>query len=309
MSGRPPRFEPAVVEEIARNALGEAVAEAHHLAVGWGNENWRVRTEGGSAFVLKLGPPESGPKWQATRGAYGIAASLGVPVNDLVHFDPSCDVAGGWVVRILRWMEGEDAGPVVLGDVERRRRFFAELGVAVRALHSHPVEQFSSRLDGSAPAFDGWDAYVAYRWPQVRARLEAAAAFDADEIDALAAEIAALAAGVADVARPALCHRDLHLGNLLATPEGGLAAVLDFDGAEAWDPAIDVVKLRWLVFPHHPGAADAFAEGYGEVPAAWDERVRLVELLELTNTVANAVADTDRSFERSARQRLAEVRR
>ena len=113
---------------------------------------------------------------------------------------------------------------------------------------------------------------------------------------------------MAGVVTPALCHRDLHLGNVLATPDGHLAAVLDFDGAEAWDPAIDVVKLRWLVFPDHEGAADAFARGYGPFPPRWDERVRLVELLELTNTVANAVADGDEAFERSARARLAAVR-
>jgi aminoglycoside phosphotransferase (APT) family kinase protein len=307
MSSRPPRFEAAVVEAVAADALGAGVAWARHLAVGWGNENWRVRTVTGDDFVLKLGPPESGPKWQATRGAYAVAAARGVPVNELVHFDPSCAAAGGWVVRILRWVDGVEPAPV-LSDPAHCRRFFTSLGVAVRSLHEHPVDGFCSRLDGSKPSFGRWDDYVAFRWSEVRARVEAAAAFGEAEISDLERELAESAAAVADVVRPALCHRDLHLGNLLATPDGGLAAVLDFDGAEAWDPAIDVVKLRWLVFPHQPGAAEAFAAGYGEPPARWDERVRLVDVLELTNTVANAVATQDESFERSARQRLAEVR-
>jgi hypothetical protein len=40
----------------------------------------------------------------------------------------------------------------------------------------------------------------------------------------------------------------------------------------------------------------------------WDERVHLVELLELTNAVANAVITNDEPFEASARSRLAVVR-
>ena len=307
--GRPPRFSADVVSAIAADALGTSTAEVLHLAVGWGNENWRVRTVEGDDFVLKLGPPGSAPKWEATREAYAIAASRGMPVNELVHFDASCAAAGGWVVRVLRWVDGVDPAPVVADPVPARR-FFGELGVAVRSLHQHPVERFSSRLDGSKPGFDRWDAYVAHRWPEIVARVEAAGAFGDVELSELGEEVAALAAAVSDVARPALCHRDLHLGNLLATPDGGLAAVLDFDGAEAWDPAIDVVKLRWLVFPAvGAAAAEAFAAGYGSLPARWDERVRLAELLELVNTVGNAVAAGDPSYERSARRRLAEVRR
>jgi hypothetical protein len=43
-------------------------------------------------------------------------------------------------------------------------------------------------------------------------------------------------------------------------------------------------------------------------PPKWHERIHVVELLELTNTVANAIATTDRAFEQSARRRLADVR-
>jgi aminoglycoside phosphotransferase (APT) family kinase protein len=291
------------VAAVAEAALAVDVQRADHLPVGWGNENWRVEAGGGERFVVKLGPPESAPKWQATRNAYAIAAAQDVPVPELLHFDPACAVAGGWVVRILRWIDGEAPASGAIGAA-----FFRELGAAVRRLHDHAVDAFSSRLDGSAPSFARWDGYVAHRWPQVRARLEVTQAFDRAQIDELEREITAGAVAVADAARPALCHRDLHLGNLLATEDGHLAAILDFDGAEAWDPAIDVVKLRWLVFPYHPGAAEAYAEGYGVTPPKWHERIHLVELLELTNTVANAIATTDRAFEQSARRRLADVR-
>ena len=124
MSGRPRRFEADLVRAVAATALGQAVACAEHLPVGWGNENWRVETDEGERFVVKLGPAESAPKWGATRAAYAVAAARGVPVPELVHFDPACAAAGGWVVRILRWIDGVPAdgiGPP----------FFEELGAAV----------------------------------------------------------------------------------------------------------------------------------------------------------------------------------
>ena len=308
-NGRPPRFDAATVRAIAADALGADIEHAVHVPVGWGNENWRVETaDRRDRFVVKLGPPGSAAKWAATRIAYGVAAERGLPVPELLHADAAGERAGGWVVRILRWI---DAHPpeAVLTSNDARARFFTEVGAAVRALHGHPVDAFSSRLDGSAPTFERWDGYVAFRWEQVRARAAAARAFEPQELDALERELTELAQAVADSAEPALCHRDLHLGNLLATDDAHLAAVLDFDGAEAWDPAIEVVKLRWLVFPDHPGADEHFAAGYGGWPPQWDERVRLAEVLELSNVVANAVANGERAFERSARRRLAEVRR
>jgi Ser/Thr protein kinase RdoA (MazF antagonist) len=293
------------VAAIASAALGVDVVRAVHLAVGWGNENWRAAAADGTEYVVKFGPPESGPKWAATARAYAIGASQGVPVPELLSFDPSCASAGGWVVRVLRWVDGRQP--------ERpTASFFAEVGRAVRALHDAPVvDAFSSRLDGSAPSFARWDDYIAYRLPSVVARCRSCDAFAPGDLDALVAEIESVASVVAGDAMAALCHRDLYLGNLLSADASDehLAAILDFDGAEAWDPPIDVVKLRWLVEPDHPGAVEAFLDGYGAPRSArWDERVRLAELLELTNAVANAVLTKDPTFERSARDRLAEVR-
>ena len=287
-------------------ALGDAVDEAEHLAVGWGNENWRIESRG-ARFIAKFGPPGSAAKWGATHGVYELATTAGLPVPTLVHFEPSCAEADGWVLRIFTWMEGRPAADVIrTGDPAHT--FFEELAATVDTLHELPAAAFSSRLDGSAPAFERWSEYIEHRLTSVLDRVRATAAFTSADADAIVATITELAVDVDATARPAVCHRDLYLDNLLATPTGSLAAILDFDGAEAWDPAIDVVKLRWLVFPHHPGSEAAFLAAYGSRPQ-WDERVRLAELLELLNAVPNAVAAGDPVFEASARGRLAEVLR
>lgn len=303
-AGRAPRFDPQQVR-AAVAAAGLETTDVTHLPVGWGNENWRIRAATGDGWIVKLGPPGSAPKWGATHVVYATARTVGLPVPELVHYDEECDVVDGWTVRIFTWMPGRPPRQV-LDLTSRAAAFFEDLALAMRALHSVPRPTFSSRLDGSAPSYRRWNDYVTYRLSAVLQRVRRTGAFAVTEADAVVREITSLADSISDWATPAICHRDLHLDNLLATADGRLAAILDFDGAEAWDPAIDVVKLRWLVFPNHPGAEDAFNQAYGPSPR-WDERVRLVELLELLNTVPNAMARNDASFEASARKRLRDV--
>lgn len=208
-------------------------------------------------------------------------------------------------MRIFTWIVGVDPR-TVLDDRRRSETFFEQLATATRHLHGIGVEEFSSRLDGSAPTFRRWSEYVAYRLPAVLVRVRARRAFERPDAEHLAGIIEQLAHQVDEVATPAICHRDLHLDNLLPDTDGHLVGVVDFDGAEAWDPAIDLVKLRWLVFPNHPGAEEVFTATYGQ-PVQWESRVRLVELLELLNAIPNAMSAGDRDFEESARKRLAVV--
>lgn len=301
---RPRRFTADEVREATAAALTSAVATAEHLPVGWGNENWRVEA-GGQRLIAKLGPPESATKWAATHPVYQLARGAGLPLPELVHFDPACDAVGGWTLRIFTWMDGV-APREVLQDQAATRTFFGELARALRTLHSLPAPRFSSRLDGSAPSFSRWSDYIAYRLPTVLERVRVTESFSEAEAGSLADTVTALAATVDAVAEPAICHRDIYLDNLLATPTGGLAALLDLDGVEAWDSAIDIVKLRWLVFPNYPGSEDVFRSAYGE-QVQWEDRVRLAELLELLNAVPNAIAAGDSQFEESARRRLHQV--
>jgi hygromycin-B 7''-O-kinase len=67
-----------------------------------------------------------------------------------------------------------------------------------------------------------------------------------------------------ECSRPVLCHNDLHTGNLLAqVKEGGvrLSGVLDFEGALAGDPLMDVAKALYYL---NAEARNAVLEGYGD---------------------------------------------
>ncbi|WP_162605434.1 aminoglycoside phosphotransferase family protein [Jiangella ureilytica] len=297
----------AVLAAAAR-ALGSETSDAARVPRGWGGQNWRVTADGGERFLVKFGDPASAEKWSAASSAYDLARRAGVPAPRLAAFEAHCPEAGGAAMRLLTWVDGVEPASVLRGDAAVGR-FFGDLGTALRRLHAIDLETFSSRLDGSAPVFARWTGYVAYRLPQVAGRVAATDAFQPAAFAALAGRITDLAERVSAAVAPAPCHRDLYLDNLLATPDAGLAALVDFDGAEAWDPAVDLVKLRWQVFPRYPGARAAFEAAYhpADVPPRWPERVELVELLELVNHVANARAVGDRGFEDLGRDRLTQV--
>jgi aminoglycoside phosphotransferase (APT) family kinase protein len=278
----------ADVSVAASSLLDAPIAEAAPLPVSSANETWRVVTDAGARYVIKIGPLGFEAKWRSAHRALDLAQTVGVPVAPLVRSAPQ----DGRFVRAFEWIEGQPPDPAGLGD-DGVRRLFTDLGAALRALHGIELDAFSSRLDGSAPSFTRWPDYLEYRLAAITARCRATCALDADELDRVCGAVNRLAAAVGDHARPALCHRDLYADNLLVDPTGRLVAILDFDTAEAWDRAGEFDKLDRLLISAFPGARPWFEAAYREgrpTPPRWDERVRLVALIEALNTLPNAIA-------------------
>lgn len=299
-----PALDASEAHALAGDVLGERPRAVDLVPAGWAGQNWRLETASG-AYVMKVGPAASAAKWSAARIALDLASTAGVPVPRLVHFS----VRGGVVVRALEWIDGVTPDALA-GRPDAVRRFGTDLGTAIAALHGVGLERFTSRLDGSGPAFPTWGAYVDHRLTQIRARSLANATVDRTLLDRSTDVITVLARDVTDVARPALCHRDLYADNLLVGEDGDLRAVLDWDMAEAWDAAGDWFKLDWLLHPALPGTAEAvdtaYRAGRGDLPR-WEERKRLVDVMEALNTVANAVGSrAGNDFTERARARLEE---
>lgn len=288
-------------------AIGRDDLMATPVDEGWGNDNWRIDGPGGP-WLLKLSPASYGPKWAASHRAMALAAAAGVPVPTLVHLL----VEGPMAARLLTWVDGEPAAAVV-GDPARTDRFVASLGTALRALHGIRADGFSSRLDGSGPRFASWAAYLAHRLDQVTDRCRAAGAPEPDTVVQAARAVTALAARIDGDAVPTLCHRDLHLANLLVDAAGTLCGVLDWDGAEAWDAAGDVFKLEWLVAPALGVDPDRLEVAeHGPAPAGrphrWAERKLAVQLIEALNVIPNAlIQGWAPAFGRSAGDHLARL--
>jgi len=79
--------------------------------------------------------------------------------------------------------------------------------------------------------------------------------------------------------RPVLCHNDLHAGNLLADYSAGslrLAGVLDFEGALAGDPLMDIAKALYYLTDD---TKTALLYGYGDTGRRhWSETLDLYHL-------------------------------
>jgi Ser/Thr protein kinase RdoA (MazF antagonist) len=280
------------------------VGDVKPVERGFGNENWLVHTAEGS-LLAKVGPSSASVhKWQCGMAASELARAAGVPVPEPIAFVEASALLDGRPFRVFRWIDGQHPSTVI-GDAPCRDRFFRQLGEAVARLHRIELPTFTSRINGDAPAFELWSEYLDYRWGEVRARA-VGAGIDERLLEEVGARLPPLARSVDRRVRPALCHRDLYLDNLLADRDGNLVAILDFDMAEAWDCAGDFFKLRWWVFERIPMSEGHFLSGYrgtSTLPVDLERRVAVVELIELVNVVANVVA-SDAPMANAAAQRL-----
>src|SRR4051812_49383193 len=130
-------FTDADVERFAREVTGSTDLTVALLPEGFTNANWKVTAPDGEAFVVKVGSRASAAKWGSSEVASSLASSAGLPVPKVVH----AAELGDHLVRIFTWIGGTSALTAAL-DVERRGRFLASLGEAVRVLHGIRREGF-----------------------------------------------------------------------------------------------------------------------------------------------------------------------
>ena len=258
------------------------VSGVERILQGFSSESFVVSTAVG-LVVAKVGLPWSDlDKWRAAAAGLELARDEGVPAPEMLAFVDSVPELDGRILRIYRFIEGVTPRPESSSSA-----FFVQLGAALRRLHSIGLPQFTARIGRGG--FDRWSDFVTHRWDAVVERCEVAGV-DAALIADARAESTGLALDVDEVVRPVLCHRDLYLDNVLVDDDGALVALLDFDIVEAWDPVVDFFKAEWFIFEPNPSARHPFFDGYLDgdaLPPMFDERLRLVSIVELVNHAAN----------------------
>lgn len=285
-----------VLKGVVEDALPHIkVIDAELATRGGANENWLASTTvGGLVVKISRGITNVDKLTSASR-ATDLARRVGAPIPAELAVIPHCDRLEGRFVRIIerapgRHLEEVDANGSVL------RHFFTSLGDCVARLHSAVCSGFGSRVEAE-PRFSTWASYVRWRLPQIEERARAANAFTDRQLRQLTVEATTLAEQLSPQIQPVVTHRDLHLGNILLDDDGTVTAILDMDGAEPWDATVDFVKLTADTFPRYPGASEAFYAGYtqraGALPEALHERLRLVEMLEVSNFIANGMQGSE----------------
>jgi hygromycin-B 7''-O-kinase len=127
---------------------------------------------------------------------------------------------------------------------------YVQIGQLLREFHSIPMEAFGYiGPKGIWTAHATNQAYLTHQFERKLGEFTERGG-SADLAERLAGHFAERAHLLNACTQPVLCHNDLHAGNLLATvtKEGlRLTGVLDFEGALAGDPLMDVAKALYYL--------------------------------------------------------------
>ncbi|CAL9539579.1 hypothetical protein SUDANB121_04227 [Nocardiopsis dassonvillei] len=221
------------IAAVVAGRYGIPVAEVVPLAGGVANHVVAL----GDALVLRV---PRGPGFEADlrkeAALVPVVRAAGVRAPALVEF-----VEGDPPAMLVERLPGED-----LVGREPDRGVLLDLGRQLAVLHAVPV--------GTLPELprDTGEADPA----ALAGRVHAAGYIDADTADLLRSWCADLAVRVPAGAVPALVHGDIAPQNLVVTPDGALAGLVDWGDAAVADPATDFAKLP-------PAWLPAVLEGYG----------------------------------------------
>ena len=170
----------------------------------------------------------------------------------------------------------------ILGQLERtlsseqRVSAYLQIGSLLREFHRIPMEAFG--YIGPEGIWTAHPTNHVYLTHQVQRKLKefTERGGDAGLAQRLAGHFTERARLLSTCTQAVLRHNDLHAGNLLATTTQGslrLTGVLDFEGALAGDPLMDVAKA---LFHLHNESRRSLLDGYGPV-----ERQGWLQTLEL----------------------------
>jgi aminoglycoside phosphotransferase (APT) family kinase protein len=202
-------------------------------------------------LVLKVYPDDLHWKMQKEVTVVGLVQDrLRVPTPRILLADDSKTLLGLNFI-VMSKLDGS-----ILGQLERtlaseqRVSAYAQIGQLLREFHRIPMEAF-----GYIGAKGIWTAHSsnhAYLTHQFQRKLTEFTERGGDPglAERIAAHFAERAELLNACARAVLCHNDLHAGNLLATITNGslrLTGVLDFEGALAGDPLMDVAKALYYL--------------------------------------------------------------
>lgn len=255
--------ETPVDEALVRAMLAEQRPEWGRLPlapVGAGTDNVMFRL-GGDLLVRVPRRPERGGGALAKERRWLplLGSRLTLRVPEAVHGGTAtAGYAGDWAV--LRWIEGQDAGP---GSVRDWAAFGADLAAFVGELHA--VELSGAVRAGALAGYRGGslvphDAGVREHLLQCRSSGLLAEA----ETDALAAVWAAGRALPDPPGPHRWLHTDLRPGNLLVR-DGRLHAVIDWGALQVGLPDVEHAVL----WDYPPQARRAYRDALGVGDAAW----------------------------------------
>jgi aminoglycoside phosphotransferase (APT) family kinase protein len=235
-----------------------------------------------ASLVLKAYPDALHWKMQKEVTVLGLVGDcLSVPAPHILFADDSKRLLDLNFI-VMTKLHGSKLGLGGLEDTlapDQLRSAYEQIGQLLREFHRIPMDAFG--YIGATGILTPHATNHAYLTHQFKRKLgqfveHGGAASLAQKIAAYAAQRDQL---LHACSRAVLCHNDLHAGNLLATvTDRGLrlTGVLDFEGALAGDPLMDVAKACFYLGEE---TKRALLAGYGNITRDhWSETLDLYHL-------------------------------
>jgi aminoglycoside phosphotransferase (APT) family kinase protein len=256
-----------VVATVSRLYGGE-IAAIHEIA---------FADPGHRPLVLKVYPDDLRWKMQKEVTVTSLIQDrLSVPAPRILFADDTKSLLPLSFILMTK-LDGSGLGQLEKGLTSKQlAAAYVQIGQLLREFHRIPMEAF-----GYIGPTGIWTAHSSnhdYLTAQFQRKLTefAERGGKAELAQRVAGHVAARAQLLKGCSQAVLCHNDLHAGNLLAMIENEgprLTGVLDFEGALAGDPLMDVAKALYYL---DEACTRALLDGYGAL-----DRERGSETLDL----------------------------
>ena len=231
-------------------------------------------------LVLKVYPDELHWKMQKEVTVIGLIQNrLSVSVPRILLADDSKRLLG-LNFTLMTKLDGSILGRLETTLVSAQRlSAYAQIGQLLRAFHFISMEAFG--YIGPKGIWTAHPTNQVYLTHQFQRKLNefTERGGNARLAQQVAGHIADCTELLSACTHAVLCHNDLHAGNLLATVSNGsvlLTGVLDFEGALAGDPLMDVAKALYYLDAE---SRRALLEGYGAMDRKhWGQTLNLYHL-------------------------------
>lgn len=267
-------LDAAAADAIVRVLPGSPVIIGVTRLTGGSSELFRLELQDASPVVLKLYPET--PRWRPRKEALVAGWMDGahdVPTPRLIHFDESRSLLP-LVLAVFTWTPGTDLRSFFSDpDVEGAYR---QMGGLLRRIHSIPMPGYGYILDeGISDPKPSNEVYMADAFARALRKFR-----DLSGEAGLTQELEQIALGgmdlMAESTGPALCHDDLHPGNVLFIRETPgnlrLSGLIDFGNARAGDALMDLAKALFCSRHEDPRSSAPLLEGYGPIDHSDPER-------------------------------------
>lgn len=236
-----------------------------------------------SPLVLKVYPEALYWKMRKeTNVCRQLAGRLGVPVPRILLADDSRSSIGLNYI-VMSKLEGH-----LLGDIERTLTppqlfaAYSQMGQLLREIHRVAMDSFGYiGPDGVWTAHASNHAYVTFQFDRKLADF-ARRGGNSMLCDRVKAFVAAHTPLLDGCRTASLCHFDFHAGNILALPANGaprLSGLLDFEGAIAGDPLMDLAKAMYYFTAADAPKTEGLLDGYGTMERPdWQSTLALYRL-------------------------------